>query len=154
MILKYKANLTKRIIATLIDYGIYFLIFSVYIAFFGTDNLEGGKTVSGFLALPLTILWFLYFVVIERLNGATLGHHCLDLKVVTLNRRDISFVQALKRHLLDPLDILFYGIPAIIAIKNSEKHQRIGDMWAQTIVVNTKDKEQYSEQTLIINKSN
>jgi uncharacterized RDD family membrane protein YckC len=45
--------------------------------------------------------------------------------------------------LLDPIDILFYGIPAIIAIKNSDKHQRLGDMWAKTIVVDIKDAEQY-----------
>ncbi|CAM3990713.1 RDD family protein [Flavobacterium antarcticum] len=143
MILIYKSNLTKRIFATLIDYGIYFMFFSIYILIFGSDNSEGGKTVSGILATPLSLAWFLYFVVIEALNGATLGHHCFDLKVVTTGRMKISFGHALKRHLLDPLDILFYGIPAIIAIKNSDKRQRIGDMWAHTIIVDTKDPEQY-----------
>ncbi|WP_026705877.1 RDD family protein [Flavobacterium soli] len=135
----YKTNLTKRISATLIDYGIYLLFFSTYISIFGTANLEGGKTVNGFLALPLFIIWLVYFILIEFFNGATLGHHCLDLKVVTLKGMNIGFMQALKRHLLDPIDILFYGIPAIIAIKNSEKHQRLGDMWAKTIVIDTKD---------------
>ena len=143
MKLKYKTNLTKRIFATLVDYGLYLLFFSVYIMFFGTENHEGGKTVSGLTALPLSIIWFIYFIVIETLNGATLGHHCFDLKVVTLKRNDITITQAIKRHFLDPIDILFYGIPAIIAIKNSEKHQRIGDMWAKTIIVDTKDVEQY-----------
>jgi hypothetical protein len=44
---------------------------------------------------------------------------------------------------LDPIDILFYGIPAIIAIKNSDKHQTLDGMWAKTIVVDPKDTEQY-----------
>jgi len=109
----------------------------------GHDNDEGGKTVNGLLALPIPTVWFIYFVVIEAINGATLGHQGLDLKVLTVDRNEIEFTQALKRHLLDPIDIFIYGIPAIIAIKNSDRHQRLGDMWAKTIVVDKKDKEQF-----------
>ena len=143
---KFKTNLKKRIFATLLDYGLYLLSFYVYVMFFGHDNDEGGQTVSGLLALPIFIAWFTYFVVIEAFYGATLGHQGFNLKVLTLNRKDIEFTQALKRHLFDPIDILFYGIPAIIAIKNSEKHQRIGDMWAKTFVVDTADPEQYLDK--------
>lgn len=140
---KFKPNLRKRILATLLDYGIYFLVFYIYVNFLGYDNDEGGKTVDGFLFLPLPIAWFIYFVVIESINGATLAHQGFNLKVVTFKRNEISFSNSLKRHLLDPIDILLYGIPAIIAIKNSEKHQRIGDMWANTVVVDITDPEQY-----------
>lgn len=115
----------------------------MYIMYFGQDNSEGGKTVSGLMALPIPIAWIIYFVVIEACYGATLAHQGLYLKVLTVDRNEIKWTQALKRHLLDPIDILFYGIPAIIAIKNSDKHQRLGDMWAKTIVVDTKDAEQY-----------
>ena len=55
----------------------------------------------------------------------------------------------MKRHLLDPIDLLFYGIPAIITIKNTEKHQRLGDLWAKTIVIDTMDAEQFQENKLI-----
>ncbi len=48
--------------------------------------------------------------------------------------------------MLDLIDIMFYGIPAIIAIKNSDKHQRIIDMWAETFVVDTTDPEQYLDK--------
>lgn len=143
-ILKFKTNLKKRIFATIVDYGLYLLAFYDYVMFLGHDNDEGGKTVSGLLALPIFIVWFIYFVLIETLYGATPGHMVFSLKVQTLNRKSIQLTQALKRHLLDPIDILLYGIPAIIAIKNSDKHQRIGDMWAKTIVVDTADREQYS----------
>jgi uncharacterized RDD family membrane protein YckC len=149
---KFKTNIKKRIYATLLDYGLYILCFYVYVMFFGHENDEGGLTVEGLLALPIFIAWFIYFVVIETYYGATFGHQGFNLKVQTLNRRDIDFTQALKRHLLDPIDILFYGIPAIIAIKNSDKHQRIGDMWAKTIVVDTTDPEQYfNKQTTVTN---
>ena len=140
----YKTNLKKRIIATLLDYSLVIIPTYIYIMFFGDDNNEGGKTVTGVLALPIPIFWFVYFVVVESVYGATFAHQALDLKVLTIEKNDISFIQSLKRHLLDPIDILFYGIPAIIAIKNSEKHQRIGDMWAKTIVVDTKDPQQCS----------
>ena len=139
---KTKPNLKKRIIATLLDYALFLLSTYLYIMLVGQENDEGGKTVNGLLALPIPIVWFIYFVIIEALYGATLAHQGLYLKVLTVDRKEIEFTQALKRHLVDPIDILLYGIPAIIAIKNSAQHQRLGDMWAKTIVIDTKDKEQ------------
>jgi uncharacterized RDD family membrane protein YckC len=129
------SNLTKRILATLIDYGIYLLFFWIYIEDFGTPDNEGGKAVTGAIAFPLVCFWVIYFVIIEGLNGATLGHHIFRLKVTGLNGQPISFKEALKRHLLDFIDIGVYGIPAIITIRNTEKHQRIGDLWAKTLVI-------------------
>ena len=143
MTFKYKTNLKKRIIATLIDYALFLIPTYIYIMYFGQDNNEGGRTVNGIMTLPILIAWIIYFVVIEACYGATLAHQGLYLKVFTVDRKEIEWTQALKRHLLDPIDILFYGIPAIIAIKNSDKHQRLGDMWANTIVIDTKDAEQY-----------
>jgi uncharacterized RDD family membrane protein YckC len=142
-IFEFKTNLKKRIYATILDYGIYFLVFWLYVGFFGHDNDEGGRTVNGLLVLPLQAFWFVYFVVIETFYAGTPAHQGFNLKVLSLDRKKITFTQALKRHLLDPIDLLFYGIPAIIAIKNSDKHQRIGDMWAKTVVVDTSDPDQY-----------
>ena len=139
--LTYKTNLIKRIIATILDYSFIFLLTYLYIVLVGQDNEEGVKTVNGLLTLPIPIGWFIYFVVVEGFYGATLAHQGLNLKVVTIDGKEIEFTQALKRHLLDPIDILLHGIPAIIAIKNSDKHQRLRDMWAKTVVVEVKDKE-------------
>jgi uncharacterized RDD family membrane protein YckC len=142
MTFKTKTNLKKRIIATLLDYALFLISTYIYIVLVGHDNDEGGKTVNGFLALPIPMGWFIYFVVIEACYDATLVHQGLYLKVLTVDRKETEWTQALKRHLLDPIDILFFGIPAIIAIKNTAKHQRIGDIWAGTIVVDLRDKEQ------------
>jgi len=144
--LKYKSNLKKRFFATLLDYLLYFSAFSVYIMFFGHDDGNGGQKVNGLLATPIFLFWFVYFIVIEAFSGSTLGHRGFGLKVLTINRYDIGLTQALKRHLLDPIDIFIYGIPGIVAIKNSDKHQRIGDMWAKTIVVDTTDPEQFQDK--------
>jgi uncharacterized RDD family membrane protein YckC len=134
-----QTNLKKRIIATILDYLFIFLLTYLYIMLAGQENEEGVKTLSGLVALPIPTVWFIYFVVVEAFYGATLAHQGLNLKVLTVDRKEIDFVHALKRHLLDPVDILLYGVPAIIAIKNSEKHQRLGDMWAKTIVVELND---------------
>jgi len=142
MNLIYKTNLKKRIIATLIDYAIISIITYLYIELLGDDTPDGSKEVNGLLTLPIFIFWFLYFVVIETFYSATLGHQALYLKVVTVDRKVIGFSQALKRRLLDPIDIIIYGIPAIITIKNTDKHQRLGDLWAKTIIIDTKDIEQ------------
>ena len=142
MNLIYKTNLKKRIIATLIDYAIISIITYLYVELLGDDTPDGSKEVNGLLTLPIFIFWFLYFVVIETFYSATLGHQALYLKVVTIDRKVIGFSQALKRRLLDPIDIMIYGIPAIITIKNTDKYQRLGDLWAKTIIIDTKDIEQ------------
>ena len=138
----YKTNLTKRIVATLIDYTIFSIPIYLYMMYFGTDNNEGSRTINGIMVLPIPVFWLIYFVLSETFYGATLCHHGLNLKVMTIDKKEINFTQAFKRRLLDVIDIFIYGIPALIAIKNSEKHQRLGDMWAKTIVVDTKDPQQ------------
>lgn len=140
--MKIKTNLKKRVYATILDYGLIFLLSFAYLLFFGTGDGNGTYTMSGIKTLLFPIVWFVYFIVIEAEYGATLGHQSFHLKVMTVNRKDIEFTHALKRHLLDPIDILFYGIPALIAILYSSSHQRLGDMWAQTIVIDTTDPEQ------------
>jgi len=90
---------------------------------------------SEFKALPVLFFWFAYFILIEFSFGATLGHKAMGLKIVSINSHSISLGQSIKRHLIDPIDFSMFGIPAMIAIKNSDKHQRIGDMWANTIVI-------------------
>ena len=52
--------------------------------------------------------------------------------------RKLTFLESFKRHLLDPIDFCFFGIVAIITIKNTVKNQRVGDLWAKTIVVSSK----------------
>ncbi len=137
--LRLPSYLVRRIIATIIDYSIFFLVFYTFVMSFGEPNNEGGKTVTGHLALIPELYWFIYFVVVESEAGSTLGHYLLNLKVVNLDGTSIGFLQAFKRRVLDFIDILYFGIPAFIAVKNSQNNQRIGDMWAKTIVVQNDD---------------
>ena len=134
-----KPYLSKRIIATIIDYGIYYLFVFIFIGFFGVDNGEGGKHVTGLLGLVPILFWFIYFVLVEATFFSTLGHQLFELEVRKIDGSKIDFTQALRRRLLDFMDICFLGIPAIIAIKNTEHHQRLGDLWAKTKIIRVRD---------------
>ena len=128
-----------KILATLFDYGIFMFLFWLFVDTFGIVKPDGSKEVTGELALVIPIFWFLYFVGTESLNQATPGHDIFKLRVLKSNGRRIEFMDALKRRICDPIDILFYGIPAFICIKKTEKCQRIGDLLADTIVVKVSD---------------
>lgn len=134
-----KRYIKLRIIATLIDYGIYAAMFFIYVYAFGDSNDEGGHTVTGWLFWPIPIVWFLYFVVTESFNGATPGHDICKLTVVKANAEKLSLGDAFKRRIVDPIDIFIYGIPALICICNTPKYQRLGDLFADTIVVKKAD---------------
>ena len=79
---------------------------------------------------------------LELCFGATLGNLIVGLKPIPINNdgNEIGFTQSFKRHFLDMIDMFCFGLVAYIAIKNTEKNQRLGDLWAKTVVVNRNDK--------------
>ncbi len=134
-----KPYLLLRSMATLIDYGIFFIIFYVFVRSFGDQTEEGGWEVHGPLTLLIPIFWFLYFVVIEWVNQATPGHDICKLMVVKQDGHKISISEAFRRRICDPVDIFIYGIPAFICISKTSNHQRLGDLLANTLVVKPDD---------------
>lgn len=128
------AKTYKRVFATLIDYILYFLVIMVYMMFFGKETIDGYE-VTGLKTLPIMLFWFFYFVFVEGIWHATLGHQLFDIKVCQDNYDEIDIGHSFKRRILDIIDFLFFGIPALIAIHNNEKKQRIGDMYAKTVVI-------------------
>jgi uncharacterized RDD family membrane protein YckC len=126
--------LQKRIISTVLDYFVFFSLLYFYIDSFGIEQKDGTRVVSGLTTLPLFLFWFLYFVVMERVFGGTVSHLAFGLRVVSIDGKKASFLQILKRRILDPLDFFLFGLPAFIVAKYSPLSQRIGDMWAKTVV--------------------
>jgi len=140
MATRQQSNLGNRFFASLIDYIVIGCFFLIYAYKFGEANEEGGYTVYGFKALIPLGFWFLYLIVIESVFNATVGHFVLGLKVIRTDYGRIDVIHSLKRHLIDPIDFSFFGIPAMICIKNTELNQRLGDLWAKTIIINDKEK--------------
>ncbi len=142
--LKTKPNLGKRFVAGLIDYGLIMLYFFLMIYLFGEPNDEDGYSVNGWSGFSITVVWFILTVGLEQMTGSTLGNRSQDLKVAPKAdpRRSLTFGQSLKRHLLDLIDLWLFGLLAILTIKNTEYNQRLGDLWAKTIVIDQTDSEQ------------
>jgi len=73
--------------------------------------------------------------------GATIGNTLAGLRAIPQNGRNrkLTFWESFKRHFCDMIDMGFFGLVAIITIKNTEKRQRLGDLWGKTIVVRVRD---------------
>ncbi|MGC3943797.1 MAG: RDD family protein [Chryseolinea sp.] len=136
MTIRTEPKLLRRSLATIIDYTIYYIFFFWLVMTYGEPNDEGGYTLSNDpKGWWIIIVWLIYFPIIESIRGQTFGKVLLGLKVVSKTGEPVSFWQSFQRHLLDIIDFFFFGIVAIIAIKNTPDHQRIGDLWAGTIVI-------------------
>ena len=134
-----KPYIKLRIIATLIDYGILGALFYVFVFTMGEDQGNGAHVVNGWPVLLIPIFWTIYFVVTESTNQATPGHEICKLKVYKTNGQKPGFTDAFKRRICDPIDIFIYGLPALICILKTPKHQRLGDLFADTVVAKASD---------------
>jgi uncharacterized RDD family membrane protein YckC len=140
------ASVGRRWLGACIDYIIYLFIhwFTQYlwVAFALDDDLsESMLLLTGLLALTFWIvLWFALFPVFEALNnGRTLGKAIVGVRVIKQNGGKPNFGHLLVRHLFDFVDYLpFFGIVGVIVAVNTDHKQRVGDLVAQTIVVNSR----------------
>lgn len=81
------------------------------------------------------LLSLLYFPVMEKTQGATVGKMVVGLKVVTEEGTGISWGQAIIRTLLRLIDGLFIYLIGAIFVWTSPRNQRLGDKAAKTLVV-------------------
>lgn len=129
----------KRAAACLIDYTLIYALTIFYIVYFGEEDSSGQYSIHGFATLLPVTLWFVYFVVAETFGG-TLGHRIFKLKVISMDRQPLTFGRILVRRLCDVVDISFcFGLIAFILVKNTQFHQRLGDIAARTQVVGKED---------------
>lgn len=133
------ASLGERIVATIIDLVIMaaylFLITMVLSSSAGTfDN--GAAWLYIFLFLPVAF----YSLLSEQFfNGQTVGKRVMGIKVISLNGNQASFGQYLTRWLFRLVDMWLFGfVLATIMVAVTERHQRIGDLIAGTVLVKTK----------------
>jgi uncharacterized RDD family membrane protein YckC len=83
------------------------------------------------------VLYYGYFAMFEALwSGQTPGKRAIRLRVITTSGRPITVYQALIRNLLRVVDQMpgIYGV-ALISLFLTERHQRLGDLAADTVVV-------------------
>jgi uncharacterized RDD family membrane protein YckC len=137
-----KPNIRRRFFAGFIDYTIIFSAHFFLILFLGSPDENGEYHLYGLVGIVPILFWGIMTIGLELCFGATVGNLIVGLKPISINNdgNEIGFTQSFKRHFLDIIDMFCFGLVACIAIKNTEKNQRLGDLWAKTIVVKRNDK--------------
>jgi uncharacterized RDD family membrane protein YckC len=132
------ANIGDRFLAAILD----FLVKFGLVILIGL--ISATLKVPSFLTGCAVILIFTcYFLIFElAMKGQSPGKRMMKIRVARLDGGPLTFGNILLRWLFRIIDFPLSYIPTagICAIVISEKHQRLGDMVAGTIVVSTKER--------------
>jgi uncharacterized RDD family membrane protein YckC len=131
------ASLGDRIVASLIDYSLYFAWYLLW-ALLGRKLQLLGIGNIGSLLVSLPTLF--YFLVCEIFfNGQTLGKKAMHLRVVRLDGTRPRLGDFFLRWLLRPIDVVMsMGVVAILTILVNGRGQRLGDLAAGTAVISVR----------------
>ena len=93
-----------------------------------------------FWRVLLFVLPYLFYHLIMEiaLNGQSIGKKAMNIKVITLEGGQPTFSQYFIRWMFRILDFGVFYIPGFFSVILSAKSQRVGDMVAGTIVIDTK----------------
>lgn len=158
------AEFHKRLFAYLLDFTllIFFFIGMKFLYYGGSDEVseEVLRSHMGIDILTISLPMLLYSLVAEvMLHGQTIGKKLMNIRVISLDGGEPMLSQYLVRWMFKAYEwpfffgytILtrgslivyimitgFFGIIVVIIIAISKKNQRLGDLAANTVVVNTK----------------
>lgn len=168
------AEFYKRLLAYFIDFTIIiiYLLSMLYLLYGGFRVGEGSE---GFVMIVLLIPTLMYTMMSELLmGGQTVGKKILQIKVVSLDGGEPTLGQFMLRWFmrfyewgfiifflfwgnsgLGIIFLVFGGIISIVIMAISSKSQRLGDIVAGTVVVNTKSKLSVDDTIFMhVNQSN
>lgn len=141
--------LPKRLGALVVDVLVISLLDAIVNGTFGVTRVTSGvvpsMTTGSFSSFTtqttvdwfwLTLIWVVYYAVLEGLFGATVGKLLAGVRVTDLTGGRIGWQAAILRNLGRLLDALpfLYLLGGLVTL-NSRLHQRLGDRFAGTLVV-------------------
>ena len=143
------AKWTDRFLAWLIDFIIVSIIStSIIFASLGTINYEYDEDVfwaESTQYIPTSILFFVYWTILEYKTGQTIGKKILNLKVTDIhgNRPSLKgiMVSSFGKSFLLPIDVILGWI------LTNEKRQRVFNKLGDTLIVKIKESEDISDIT-------
>jgi uncharacterized RDD family membrane protein YckC len=134
----------KRMLAGLVDYGLYFAFFVGYCRLFGAPNAADAYEVHGCShILVLFAVWILLLPMPEAVWGRGIGKWLADLHVAMA--ADLAtppnVLAVAKRHVLSFVEVgMCFGLLPLIVILSTERRQRLGDLWAGTVVIDRNER--------------
>ena len=145
------AKWTDRFLAWLIDFVVISSISTLIIfALFGTVYYEmndDGLWAENTQYIPTSILFFVYWVILEYKTGQTIGKKILNLKVIRVDgyRPDLKgiLLSSFGKSFLLPIDVILGGI------LTNEKRQRIFNKLGDTVVVKLRESKDMSDVTYL-----
>ena len=133
------AGLGERILARVIDLGIFFLIFILGLFFEGLTSFFTSSGEGAVILITIYAVLFVFYDLIFEvfMNGQSIGKRIMKIKVISLNGARPSVGQYLLRWLFRIVDFLIIepGLIALVVAAVSEKPQRIGDIVAGTMLI-------------------
>jgi uncharacterized protein len=126
------AGLGQRGLALLIDSVVWLIVISQVAGSIPQDVYEDDPVVVGVVFLALFSIAFNYFWFTEWRWGKTIGKAVCRIHVTAEDGSRPAFGPTTVRNLLRLVDVIVIG-PVLIA--NTQRHQRLGDRFAHTIVV-------------------
>lgn len=133
------ASLGDRIVARLIDLGIFLILAIILIVLIIIVALRRAETLLIAIWVAYIGMLAFYDLVCElTMNGQSFGKRAMKIRVISLNGNQPTLSQYLLRWLFRIIDFaLTSQLLALISVAVSEKKQRIGDMVANTTLVKT-----------------
>lgn len=143
------ASTRLRAIAGTIDLAVLLGAAACMTAAAGTDADErvplslrfGGRVLQDGAFTAWLVASLAYFVLAEWLTGATIGKQMVGLRVRMSDGRCCTLSAAIVRNVMRVVDAFPFGIPNLlgfVVVAGTARHQRLGDLAAQTIVVRTR----------------
>ncbi|MEY2916493.1 MAG: hypothetical protein RIS73_207 [Bacteroidota bacterium] len=153
------AEFHKRLLAYIIDFILLIIyMYSMIRLLFGGLRINEGGIGFAVLVILLPMLFYTLFTELW-MNGQTIGKKIVKIRVVSLDGGEATLGQSLLRWFLrfyewgfifsalfygNPVAgfaiLMFGGIATVIFIAVTPNNQRLGDLVAGTVVVNTKSK--------------
>lgn len=131
------AGLGERIVASLIDFGIFILI-AILCAIAGV-SLQAMDVFGVVFIIIYAALYVFYDLACEVfMNGQSVGKKVMKIKVMSLDGSQPRLGQYMLRWLFRIIDFgATFGAVALVVAAISNKVQRIGDLVAGTILIKT-----------------
>lgn len=139
------AGLGERILARLIDYGIFIFIYILgLIVFSSLGMLNDSGVAIVVIVIIFAVLYVFYDLICEIfMNGQSVGKRIMKIKVISLDGARPSISQYLMRWLFRIVDFsITLDLCALITAAVSENNQRVGDMVAGTTLIKTNPRTQ------------